>query len=322
MRALLLVFLKKLLCGRKERKRIPRRVWGESIHHLRAMYEDESACLTELRCSVELFRHILHVFQPLREGILRRRPRILSPADDLALCLWFLSHGTEGTVLSVIVQLPHSTRSDHFRKSMQCLLQALRTMPDAQFGTPPQQDMIRYASMMHAQYPHILNCVGFMDCTVVQIARPRENGRMYFDGHHHCYATKAGCLFHPDGTCSIAAIGFPGSVHDSRCVLHGGIYNEILTPAYNHYVVLADSAFRRSDRIITPLSVSLPRTMCSTARVAVEWAFKDLKQKFRVLSQKIRSTPKGASAIMECCLRLNNLCCRFDGRSHLLTFFS
>lgn len=313
-----------IFCFRHSRRSIlPPTILDRDLVRLRSIIQQPALCLAQLRVSSALFSLILEEFRlHISKSRLGRR-KLLSPGEDLCLIMWYLAHGTAGVDLGLFSGLGRSTRSDHLRFSLRCLWRSLRRMPMARFRTPDGPAMSQYASMVRAQYPFLTNVVGFLDCTCVEIAKPPKFHTLYYDGHHAMYDIKGACVAHPDGTYSRVGVGFPGSTHDSRCAMHAGIYQELNSHTYDGFTVLADAGFSASTHIATPETIAgVSPSMCSSARVAIEWSFKQLKGRFRILGMKLRHRPRDATIILECCMRLSNLCSKVDGSSHLNTFFS
>lgn len=109
-------------------------------------------------------------------------------------------------------------------------------------------------------------------------------------------------------------VGYPGSVHDSRVFENSDIYQR-LPNACGNYIILADSAYRCTQYVLTPYRDNGRMTreqkkfnmVFSSGRVIVEHSFGNLKNKFRQLRYcKLRGVDK-ICHFVRACVVLHNM---------------
>jgi nuclease HARBI1 len=184
-----------------------------------------------------------------------------------------------------------------------------------------------YASKISAKSDNATqHCVGLIDGTLVEIARPSGiQQRATYSGHKghpglkwQVIRTPDGLVFHIFGPCE-------GRRHDMHLYAESGLdeilSEELLIDAVQHYV-FGDSGYTLRPCLMTPFEEGnltegevLFNKRMSKARVSVEWAFKDVKKYFShiAFSRKIvLSRAPGGAWYSASCLLWNFRCC-LDG---------
>ena len=159
-----------------------------------------------------------------------------------------------------------------------------------------------YASSIYEKYHALKNCVGFIDGTVIGIARPKgyELQRAAYNGHKRKHALKFQALNSPDGLVLHVYGPIEGRRHDWTMYTRSGLddhLSEILEVDSERYCIYGDSGYNRrwfmevsyQGSHLTPPQVAFNRAM-SAVRITVEWIFKELKLYF----VEIVRAPKGA----------------------------
>jgi nuclease HARBI1 len=170
------------------------------------------------------------------------------------------------------------------------------------------------------------HCVGFIDGTLVEIARPRGMlQRATYSGHKRRPGLKWQVITTPDGMLFHIFGPYEGRRHDMHLYAESGLDNilgeNLLIDGVQHYI-FGDSGYMLRPYLMTPYEGSnldvnelLFNKRMSKARVSVEWAFKDIKKYFShiAFSRKVvlSRTPGGAWYLASCLL-WNFRCC-IDG---------
>ena len=148
-----------------------------------------------------------------------------------------------------------------------------------------------YAAAIHQKGAPLDNCVGFIDCTKVQMSRPGGAGtlqRACYSGHKRLHCLLYQSLTTPDGLMFHLYGPEVGRRHDMTLYRQSGIDQQLqshLTIQDRQYCVYGDAAyvlrawlqtaFPRADATMHQLIYNKDM---SAVREAVEWTYKDLKQ--------------------------------------------
>lgn len=148
------------------------------------------------------------------------------------------------------------------------------------------------------------SCLGFLDGTTIVLAeKPIKDGEIYFNRKNE-YGLNCQIVADLDRRIRYFFVGYPASVHDSRCIKES---NFCTTPedffSPGEYV-LADSAYTLSEHVITPFKkpTSLNHdnaefnSILSSVRVEVEHCIGILKNRFGSLKGMRHRISGGKSA--------------------------
>lgn len=134
------------------------------------------------------------------------------------------------------------------------------------------------------------NCLGFVDGTAMILDfKPGIDHESYFNRKSR-YGLSAQIVSDMDDRIRFLFVGYPASVHDSRCIGYSGIITNPKKFFSGCEYVLADSAYTLSDTFITPFKQPLANTnqsysafnvFHSSARVHVEHCIGRLKSRFQ-----------------------------------------
>jgi nuclease HARBI1 len=168
------------------------------------------------------------------------------------------------------------------------------------------------------------NCVGFIDGTKIQIARPPGTmQRATYSGHKRFNCLKFQVISAPDGLALRFAGPVEGRRHDMAIFSESNIEDDLaahLSIDGRQYCIYGDSAFVLREYLIvgfdgtgiTPAQAAFNKAM-SKSRVTVKWIFKDIKKYWThaafprklALSRKPVGVLYGTSIILwnlRCCL--------------------
>jgi nuclease HARBI1 len=167
------------------------------------------------------------------------------------------------------------------------------------------------------------HCVGFIDGTLVEIARRSGiQQRATYSGYKRSPGLKWQVIATPDGLLFHIFGPFEGRRHDMHLYAESGLdeilSEELLIDGFQHYI-FGDSGYTLRPYLMTPFEggnltedEALFNKWMSTARVSVEWTFKDVKKYFSHIAfpRKIvlSRTPGGAWDLASCLL-WNFRCC-------------
>ena len=164
----------------------------------------------------------------------------------------------------------------------------------------------QYADTIHQKGAPLQNCFGFVDGTVVRIARPQQNQRVCYNGHKRVHALKFQSIALPNGIIANFKGPFEGRRHDSTMLQQSGTLVELQGHAwYNGQAlcIYGDPAYPLSVHIqtphraanLTPAQHNYNKAM-SEVRVSVEWLFGDVKNFFKFVDYK-KDMTIGRSAV-------------------------
>jgi hypothetical protein len=177
------------------------------------------------------------------------------------------------------------------------------------------------------------HCVGFIDGTLIEIARPPGIlQRAVYSGHKRRPGLKWQVITTPDGLLFHVFGPSEGRRHDMHLYAESGldgILGENLKLDGVQYHLFGDSGYTIRPYLMTPFGGAhlnpeelLFNKIMSKARVSVEWGFKDVKKYFSHIAfprkMTLSRTPAGAWYLASCLL-WNFRCC-IDG-SPTSTFF-
>lgn len=166
------------------------------------------------------------------------------------------------------------------------------------------------------------NCVGFIDGTVIEIARPDDSGlqNVCYNGHKRKHALKFQAVTLADGMFAHVYGPVEGRRHDwtlyARSELDGNL-EVVLVVGGRQFCIYGDSGYNRRDYLeipfqgsnLSPDQAAFNKAM-SAARITVEWMFKEVKtfwtmvdfpRKMRVLQIPVGTLYK--AAILLCNIR-------------------
>lgn len=131
-----------------------------------------------------------------------------------------------------------------------------------------RQQMIKWYSMQwniehHFKFPNFPSCVCIVDGSTQEIARPRENQRLFYDGKHKRHTIKIQGSVGPSGLLVDLRGPVPGSVHDLTLFRESGLLNVL------NQEQIANSHARPGDPLVSAMfdkgyqgvQVSLPQAI-------------------------------------------------------------
>lgn len=146
-----------------------------------------------------------------------------------------------------------------------------------------------YAAAIKDKCHALSNCIGFIDGTVIAIARPSRNAvqNVAYNGHKRKHALKYQAVTTPDGLILHAAGPIEGRRHDWTLYCRSGldeVLEELMFVDGVQYCLYGDSGYNERSFLEVPFQGSqltgyqkaFNKAM-STGRVTVEWFFKEVK---------------------------------------------
>ena len=164
------------------------------------------------------------------------------------------------------------------------------------------------------------NCVGFIDGTVIGIARPKgqRRRRVVYNGHKRKHALKYQAVNTPDGLMLHAAGPMEGRRHDWALDVDSGIETVlpgVLEVAGTRYCLYGDSGYSRRWYLEVPFqgsqltgAQSAFNGAMSGVRITVEWIFKEVKMHFTIVDfkRKMKLLEGPVGLLFLCCMFLSN----------------
>lgn len=147
----------------------------------------------------------------------------------------------------------------------------------------------KYAQSIHSKCEVLDHCIGFLDGTVIGIARPGSNieQNAAYNGHKRKHALKFQTMTTPDGLILHAFGPLEGCRHDWALFVRSNIETQLENVCFVNgvqFYVHADSGYNRRTVIDVPFQgAHLTRaqkkanTATASVRVTVEWAYKEVK---------------------------------------------
>ena len=286
-----------LFCGKKRKKRSPDEArvsnwWEEGLNRW-----NEEAFKDNFRVNRGTYEFILREIEGyLTKKPTNRNPQPIEPAKQLAICLYRLAHGCTFTTVANLFAVSKPTACITFNKVCKVLV---RTLYDRFVCLPKDQhqwenELKRF--LEDWEFP----CVGALDGFHVYVSTHIKN---YFSFKKRYSVTNMALIGH-NKRFLWAAVGAPGSTHDSRLLRSCDIYDRIeegsvlpnkFLRLYNYGTIpvttVGDSAFPRRPWLLKPYDENTCRgpreryfnRRLSSARVVSEHAYGMLKGRWRFL---------------------------------------
>jgi len=163
-------------------------------------------------------------------------------------------------------------------------------------------------------------CVGLIDGTVIQIARPKgyKRQKVCYNGHKRSHALKFQAVTTPDGMFWHAAGPIEGRRHDWTMHMRSGLGEllpELLTVESYQYCLYGDSGYNHRWYLEVPCQGSnlnqyqtAFNVAMASGRVTVEWMFKELNQQFSTvdIKRKMKLLEAPIGLLYVACMFLSN----------------
>lgn len=158
---------------------------------------------------------------------------------------------------------------------------------------------------------HIPSVIGALDCTHIEIKKPKEFGDEYIN-------RKGRPTINVQTTCNanevITSIDaqWPGSVHDGRIWRNSAI-QQVLKTYDGSACLLGDSGYGISPWLMTPIETvhnaqeQLYNITHAQERVVIERVFGQLKQRFPILANRVRISVQKIPKLIVSCAVLHNI---------------
>uniref|UniRef100_A0A914VBA8 Putative nuclease HARBI1 n=1 Tax=Plectus sambesii TaxID=2011161 RepID=A0A914VBA8_9BILA len=184
-----------------------------------------------------------------------------------------------------------------------------------QFITFPTGERARKVMHKFGEKGGIRGIVGAIDCTHVQIVKPKGNQLFYINRKgYHSMNIQAVC--NADRCFTSVLAKFPGSAHDSRIFSQSALCADF-EAGRKTGILLGDAGYDCKSYLLTPYDNARSRIegrfnkRHARQRVLIEQAFGCLKSRFHILHGEIRlPSPTKVCAIVVACCVLHNMAIR------------
>lgn len=161
-----------------------------------------------------------------------------------------------------------------------------------------KQQLDRFADSIDVKSGCLQNCVGFIDGTVIGIARPFGNMAQMsaYNGHKRKHALKYQAVNTPDGMVVHLFGPMEGRRHDWTLYVQSdldSVLPEVLDLPLKRFCIYGDSGYNRRWYIEVPhqgsnlsAAQSAFNRAMSSVRITVEWIFKEVKLYFPTMDYK------------------------------------
>ena len=282
---------------------------------------DDVAFKKRMRVSRDTFRFIL---VEIKNDIIKQptpmKPNPTPPATQLAICLYRLAHGcmflTVGDLFGIAAPTAHCIFLDVCKAIVKNLYDRFVFLP----RTSEEWSQELQGFLENWEFP----CVGAWDGFHVYVSTTMKN---FYSYKKRYSVTNMGFIGY-NKRFMWAAVGAPGSTHDSRLLKNCEIYSQfeerhvLPNRSLNLYprgeiplTTVGDSAFPNRPWLLKPYKegtrVPLERyfnlRLCS-ARVVSEHAYGMLKGRWRILYKKTECALHNIQVIIMVCITLHNIC--------------
>lgn len=284
-------------------------------------YWDHQSFKKRFRVSRNTFQYILEEIEDLlQKEATRMVPHPTTPAAQLALCLYRLAHGctflTVGDLFGVAESTANCIFHDVCKAIVECLYDKFVYLP----RNPDEWNQELRNFLENWEFP----CVGAWDGFHVYISTKLKN---FYSFKKRYSVTNMGFIGN-NKRFMWAAVGAPGSTHDSRLLKNCNIYSDInnghVLPnkslslsSYGKipFTTVGDSAFPSHPWLLKPYKecTRVPKQryfnkrLCS-ARVVSEHAYGMLKGRWRIIYKKTECHLDNISLLIMTCIALHNIC--------------
>ena len=158
------------------------------------------------------------------------------------------------------------------------------------------QVLERYAQTIHDRGAPLRNCFGFVDGTLCEIARPKNNQRIVYNGHKRAHGIKFQSVVTPNGLIANLAGPFEGRRHDSTMLHESGMLRELQRVAWANgepLCLYGDPAYPLGIHLQAPFRDAHPTPQMqrfneamSEVMVSVEWMFGTITNYYKFVDFK------------------------------------
>ena len=274
------------------------------------------------RISKETFTNLCNLLRPLLQKQETNFRHPIGVEKRVAIAIRRLAKGDFFTSLSLQFGAGSSTCHE-ICKEFETHLCSLR---ENYVKFPKTQEEIQNAINSFEEFSEIPQVMGAVDGSHISILAPSDNKEDYFNRKHDYSVNLMGILDHRM-MFLYAAVGFPGSIHDSRAFQLTDVHHDIengdllsqptaeISGLYVKPQIIGDSAFPDRNWILkpypnnnlTPTERRFNRKLCS-ARVVVEQGFGLLKSRWRILFKKNEQNLDTVARTVTAAIVLHNFC--------------
>ena len=308
--------------------RIPRRMWTKprSIH----FWKDVILGTFSDQDWVQNFRMSKTTFEFLHTSLKTRIERkdttfrkAISVRHRLAITIWTLATPSEYRTIAHLFGVARSTVCVIVHDTCKAIVDILF---DEFITFPHGRQLEKTISGFQAKW-QVPQCVGAIDGSHIPVSVPAHSHTDYYN-RKGWYSVLVQAVVSYDYTITDVNIGWPGSVHDARVLVHSELYRkaisgEHLPPASAKCIsgvqvppyLIGDAAYPLKTWLMKPFPdrglSNNEKTLnyrLSRARMVVENAFGRLKGRWRRLMKRNDMTLDNIPVIIAACCVLHNIC--------------
>lgn len=274
--------------------------------------------LSDLGC-VQLFRFcrrdfnrlVAHIGWPAYRTKTKRNGYRVDPFLATGVLLRRLATPDRWCDLELLFGKFSAQLAEIFREVLQCFVQRHDQLITAPMNHSFMSSRVPvYAQAIHSKIGCLRNCIGYIDGTVIRIARPGGPDmlqRVVYNGHKRVHALKFQAVTTPDGLCLHLFGPEVGRRHDMFLYEQShmdDMLEEVMVLDGRQFVIYGDSGYHPRPYVEVPFAganlTDVERAFngaMSKGRVTVEWYFKEVKQFWGILDSKrklrVREGPVG-----------------------------
>ena len=275
----------------------------------------------------------------------RPRRRLFSAREALLMLLRHLASKPHSDDLSLLSGCLQTTESKTLAHALHCLLSVLKSWKAARMCLPKSDEFAHALSERARCY--VLrkrgvylpgNIIGVIDGSIIQREQSGDENWQHtnHNGKSNSAAAKILLIQLFDGTYGPAVLNYIGSAHDAKLASLLNI-NSMLSHLHPTFMLISDSAFGTSSRVVCPMtegemrslnSVQLSEaataaSLLSLLRECSEWGIGGVENTFQILREALPADDLAFGwMVWETCLRLFNVRVRLMGKGQTFSVYA
>src|SRR6202165_972723 len=257
----------------------------------------------------------------------------MRPIDALGLCLYYITGKDSRNRLMQIFNITSSVLGRQLNNGLKALEVTVDQHTDCSISWPTHTEMENYSLLIRNKEPLVVNAWGFVDGVFFEMDNPSTPSvqNAYYNGWKAYCSVSNVLLFTPDGLIRWASINNPGSWHDSHVAQK--LYSTLERFSPPGYYIIADSAFRSTDQLVTTMrdndignlenadARALQQAIVRT-RQSVEWGNGNIQSVYKRLNGKLKYNVVFNKMLLRIIIRLFNYRSRRVGLNQIRSVFA
>lgn len=190
-------------------------------HDVVLTHWQDSMFISNFRFSRSEFFVLLRSLEPHLTGQQSRFQAPQDPAVKLAACLMRLAHGTQYRMIGHLLGIGASSVVDYVKAVCDAIIAVHGHL--IRFPTGPELKALERQFWKMQGMP---NCFGAIDCTHIQIPKPRFGAAAYYDREGN-YSIIIQAVVGPKYEFLDVSVGSPGSLADIRVLRNSALYDQM-----------------------------------------------------------------------------------------------